>query len=151
MRSHPTPLHPVITADPFTKWGVDFIDCNPNLAGGHQHIIVAVDYFNKSLKTILQKTVSQSNSDWHIMLYLALWAYRTSVKTATNFSPFLLVHGVESILPVECEIPSLKLKVELLPDTSDLDRRLVHLEILDEQCRDAFTTIEENKKRVKVQ
>ena len=42
------------------------------------------------------------------------------------------MHGVESIFPVECEIPSLKLAVELLPDTSPLDERLVHLEQLDE-------------------
>jgi hypothetical protein len=66
------------------------------------------------------------------MLYPALWAFRTSVKTATDFSPFQLVHGVESILPVECKIPSLKLTVELLPNTLDLERRLVHLESLDE-------------------
>jgi hypothetical protein len=84
------------------------------------------------------------------MLYPTLWAYRTSVKTATSFSPFQLVHGVELILPIECKIPSLKLAVELLPDTSDLERRLVHLEILDEQHLDAFTAIEANKKRVKV-
>jgi hypothetical protein len=58
---------------------------------------------------------------------------------------------VESILPIECEIPSLKLAVELLPDTSDLERCLIHLESLDEQHRDAFTDIEANKKRVKVQ
>jgi transposase InsO family protein len=92
---------------------------------------------NKSLKTILQKNVSQSKSDWDIMLYPALWAYQTSVKTATGFSPFQLVHGVDSILPIECEIPSLKLVVALLPDTSDLERCLVHLESLDEQHRDA--------------
>jgi hypothetical protein len=47
MRSHPTPLHPVITVGPFTKWGVDFVDCNPTSVGGHQHIIVAIDYFTK--------------------------------------------------------------------------------------------------------
>jgi transposase InsO family protein len=80
-----------------------------------------VETINKSLKTILQKIVSQSNSNWHIMLYPALWAYRTLVKTTTGFSPFQLVHGVELILPIECEIPSLKLAVELLPDTSDLE------------------------------
>jgi hypothetical protein len=85
------------------------------------------------------------------MLYPALWAYRTSVRTSTIFSPFHLVHGVESILPVECQIPSLKLAVDLLPDTLDLERRLVHLESLDEKCRDAFTAIKENKKCVKVQ
>ena len=41
------PLHPIITIDPFTKWGVDLMDCNPASAGGHHHIIVVVDYFMK--------------------------------------------------------------------------------------------------------
>ena len=85
------------------------------------------------------------------MLYLALWAYRTVVKTATSFSPYQLVHGVESVLPVECEIPSLKLAIEILPNTSALEERLVHLEQLDEQCRDALVALEVNKRRVKVQ
>ena len=47
MRSKPASLHPIITAGPFTKWGLDFMDCNPALARGHHHIIVAVDYFTK--------------------------------------------------------------------------------------------------------
>jgi hypothetical protein len=80
-----------------------------------------VEAINKSLKTILQKIVSQSKFDWHIMLYPALWAYQTSVKTATRFSPFQLLHGVESILPIEYEIPSLRLAVTLLPNTFDLE------------------------------
>ena len=54
------------------------------------------------------------------------------VKTATGFSPYQLIHGVESVLPVECEILSLKLDVEILPETSALEERLVHLEQLDE-------------------
>ena len=66
------------------------------------------------------------------MLYHALWAYRTTVKTANDFSPYQLVHGLESIFPVECKIPYLKLAVELLPDTSTLEECLVHLEQLDE-------------------
>ena len=84
------------------------------------------------------------------MLYPALWAYRTAVKTATGFSPYQLVHGVDSIFPVECEIPSLKLAMELLPDTSPLEERLVHLEQLDEQRRDALVALEVNKRRIKV-
>src|SRR3990170_1786625 len=85
------------------------------------------------------------------MLYPALWDYRTTVKTTTGFSPYQLVHGVESILPVECEIPSLKLAVELLPDTSPLEEHFVDLEQLDEQHRDALVALEVNKRRVKVQ
>ena len=105
---------------------------------------------NKSLKSILERTITQSKTNWHIMLYPALWAYQTAVKTATIFSPYHLVHGVELILPVECEIPSLKLAVELLPDTSPLEESLVHLEQLDEQCRDALVALELNKRHVKV-
>ena len=41
------PLHPIITSDPFTKWGLDFMDCNLASAGGHHRIIVAVNYFMK--------------------------------------------------------------------------------------------------------
>jgi hypothetical protein len=34
-----------------------------------------VEAINKSLKTILKKTINQSKFDWNIMLYHALWAY----------------------------------------------------------------------------
>ena len=54
-------------------------------------------------------------------------------------------------MPVECEIPSLMLFIELLPDTSPLEERLVHLEQLDEQRWDALVTLEVNKHHVKVQ
>jgi hypothetical protein len=57
-----------------------------------------------------------------------------SVKTATGFSPFQLVYGMEAVLPIECQIPSLKLAVELFPDTSPLEERLLYLEQLDEKC-----------------
>ena len=67
------------------------------------------------------------------MLYPALWAYRTVVNTPTSFSPYQVIHGVESVFLVECEIHSLKLAVEILPDTSTLEERFVHLEQLDEQ------------------
>jgi hypothetical protein len=54
------------------------------------------------------------------------------LKLPLFFPPFQLVHGVELILPIECEIDSLILVVNLLPDTFNLEQRLVHLEILDE-------------------
>jgi hypothetical protein len=106
---------------------------------------------NKYLKSILQKTVTKSKSKWHVMLYPTLWEYRTTLNTSINFSLFLLVHWVDSILPIQCEIPSLKLEIELLPDTIDLEECLVNLEQLDEQHRYATSSIKENKRCVKVQ
>lgn len=47
MRAHLAPLFPVITVGPFTKWGIDFMTCNPNSAGGHHYIMVVMDYFTK--------------------------------------------------------------------------------------------------------
>ena len=85
------------------------------------------------------------------MLYPTLWEYKTIVKTSTIFSPFQLVHRVESILPIECENPCYKLAIELLPNTSELEQCIVHLEKLDEQRRDFVLAIEANKHYVKVQ
>ena len=65
------------------------------------------------------------------MFYPALWAYRTNVKTATRFSPFQRVHRVETVTSVECEIPSLKIAIHVLPNTTELEERLLHLEHLD--------------------
>eukprot|EP00253_Pinus_taeda_P036115 PITA_36115 len=60
-------------------------------------------------------------------------------------------NGLESVFPVECENPSLKLVVEILLETSSLEECLVHLEHLDEQRRDVATINESHKKRVKTQ
>ena len=58
---------------------------------------------------------------------------------------------MESILPIQCEIPSLKLYVELLPNTSAEEECLLYLMRLDETRRDATLVIEAQKKHVKAQ
>lgn len=73
-----------------------------------------------------------------------------SVKIATSFTSFQLVDGLESILTVECEIPSLKLVVELLPDTYSIEECLVHLEHLNEQHREETINNEAHKKKAKI-
>jgi hypothetical protein len=85
------------------------------------------------------------------MLFSTLWAYRTSVKFSTGFTPFHLVYGIEVILLIECEISSLKLVVELLPNTSAEEECLLYLMELDETCRDATLVIETQKKCFKSQ
>ena len=81
------------------------------------------------------------------MLFSALWDYRTSTKTTTGFTPFCLVHGIELVLPIECQIPSLHLIVELLPDTTPLEERLLQLKQTIEDRRAALQAIEAAKTR----
>ena len=61
-----------------------------------------VEAINKVLKMMLRQMVGDHKSHWHHTLFSTLWAYRTSVKTTTGFTPFQLVYGLESILPIQC-------------------------------------------------
>ena len=85
------------------------------------------------------------------MLFSSLWDYHTSTKTTTSFTPFLLVHGVESVLPIDCQIPSLHFAIELLPDTSPLEEWLLQLEQTIEDRRASLQAIEVAKTQSKIQ
>ena len=95
--------------------------------------------------------VGENKTSWHLQLFSALWAYRTSVKTSSGFTPFQLVYGIEAILPIECEIPSLKLKVELLPLTSSKEEWFLYLSKLDKTRRDVALINEAHQKQIKSQ
>ena len=59
----------------------------------------------------------------------ALWAYRITVRTPTQATPYSLVYGTEAILPLEVEIPSLR--VALQYKTTDEERKRIRLDELD--------------------
>jgi len=67
----------------------------------------------------------------------------------TRFTPFHLVYSLEATLPIECEIPSLKLAVELHPNTSPEEEWFIYLERLDETCLIVAMVIEAKKKHLK--
>jgi len=85
------------------------------------------------------------------MLFSVLWAYRTTVKTSTGFTPFQLVYDLEAVLPIECEILSLQMAIELLPATSEEERHLLYLAQLDENRRDVALANEAHAKCIKAQ
>ena len=58
---------------------------------------------------------------------------------------------MEVVLPIECEIPSLKLAIGLLLETTPMEEWLLYLEKLDEQSHDAVTANEVYKTCVKAQ
>ena len=67
---------------------------------------------------MLEKLVGKHKLNWHLQLFLELWDYQTSLNIATSFTPFQLIYGLEAVLPSECEIPSLNLAIEPIPNTS---------------------------------
>ena len=43
---------------------------------------------------------------------MALWAYRMSIHTPTRATPFSLTYGVEAVLPLEVDIPLLRVSLK---------------------------------------
>ena len=73
-----------------------------------------VDAVDKNIKKILVK-MTDTYKDWQEYLPFALCTYRTFVCTSTSATLHSLVYGMKVILPVEVEIPSLRIlsKTEL--------------------------------------
>ncbi|XP_070010775.1 uncharacterized protein [Nicotiana sylvestris] len=90
--------------------------------------------FNKTLCNLLKKVVSKSKRDWHDRTEEDLWAYRTTYRTPTQVTPYSLIYGVEDVLPLERQIPSLRLAIqEWIIDEENARLRLAELEALDEK------------------
>ena len=70
-----------------------------------------VEAANKNINKIIQKMIV-SYKDWHEMLPFVLHGYQTLVRTSTVATPFLLVYGMEVVLPFEVEVPSLRILAE---------------------------------------
>lgn len=82
--------------------------------------------------------VNDVGKDWHVQLNLALWAYKTSIQTPTGATPYSLVYGSEAIIPLEEEIPSLRVSLKgLIPNEEYRVSRLHELELLDEKRQHA--------------
>ena len=63
---------------------------------------------NKVLIGILEKMVREKPGMWHLKLNEALWAYRTSPRSATRTTPYTLTYGHDAMLLIELSINSLR-------------------------------------------
>ncbi|KAG9458863.1 hypothetical protein H6P81_003371 [Aristolochia fimbriata] len=99
--------------------------------------------FNKTLCKILKKTVAGNKKDWHERLGEALWAYRITYRTPTESTLYSFVYGVEAVLPLEIQIPSLRVSLrEGLTEEENVRLRLQELESLDEKRLEAQQRLE---------
>ena len=99
--------------------------------------------FNKTLGSFLKKVVSKKKRDWHERIKEALWAYRTTFRTPTQATPYPLVYGMEAVLPLERQIPSLQIAIqEGLTGEENAKLRLQELKALDEKRLEAQQRLE---------
>ena len=93
-----------------------------------------VEAANKNIKEIIRKMVN-TYKYCHEMLPIALHGYHTSVGTSTYATPFSLVYGMEAVLPVEVEILSLRVLMEIkLEEAEWVQTRLDQLNLIEEKC-----------------
>ena len=100
---------------------------------------------------MLQPMIGVHKLNWNFILYSSLWAYQTSVRNAIGFTTFQLVYGLKAILPIQCEISSLKLVVDLLLDTYPEEKSVFNLICLNETHREAALANEAHKICIKAQ
>ncbi|XP_075074603.1 uncharacterized protein LOC142162179 [Nicotiana tabacum] len=99
--------------------------------------------FNKTLGKLLKKVVAKNKRYWDERIGEALWAYRTTYRTATQATPYFLVYGVEAVLPLEQQIPSFRIAIqEGLTSEENAQLRLAELEALDGKRLEAQQKLE---------
>jgi len=112
-----------------TKWKIKHLNSSPY----RPKMNGAVEAANKNLKKIIQKMVV-TYKDWHEMLPYALHVYRTTVRTSTNATPYSLIYGMEAVMPLEVEIPSLWILKDAELDEPEWARlRFEQLNLIDER------------------
>ena len=67
------------------------------------------------------------------------------MKTSTSFTSFHLIHSIELVIPIKCEISTLHNVLNILPDTTPMEQHLLHLECLNEDQRDFLQHNESHK------
>eukprot|EP00253_Pinus_taeda_P022371 PITA_22371 len=70
---------------------------------------------------------------------------------AINKVRVTIIQQIIVVLPIECEIPSLQLAIELLPTTSEEEKHFLYLAQLDDNRCTTALAIETHAKRIKAQ
>ncbi|XP_060211870.1 uncharacterized protein LOC132639444 [Lycium barbarum] len=93
----------------------------------------AVEAANKNVTKILRKMID-NYKDWYEQLPYALLGYRTTARTSTVATPYLLVYGTEVVIPAKAEIPSLRIMQEAeFDDVECIHKSYEQLSLKDEK------------------
>ena len=75
-----------------------------NTSSYHPQTDGLVERFNRTLTSMLAKTVEKDERNWDHRLPYVLFAYRTSLQESTRESPFHLLYGRDARLPTEAAL-----------------------------------------------
>ncbi|XP_060190562.1 uncharacterized protein LOC132619783 [Lycium barbarum] len=93
----------------------------------------AIEAANKNIKRIFRK-MTDNHKGWHEKLPYALLGYRTTTRTSTGGTPYLLVYGTKVVILAEVEIPSLRIIQEAKLDNVEWVRaHYEQLALIDER------------------
>jgi hypothetical protein len=105
---------------------------------------------NWEIKTILEKTVRKSRSDWSHKLNDTLWAYRTAFKNPMGMSPYKMVYCKSFHLPMELENKAYWAIKNLNYDyKSTEEKRLLDIHALDKLRNQAYENARIFKENIK--
>lgn len=108
----------------------------------------AAEAANKNIGQIPRK-MTDTYRDWPEKFSLALWGYRTSIRTSTGATPYSLVYGMEAVLPVELEVPSLRVALESeIPKAGWTRGRFEQLNLIEEQRMKALHHTQGSQRRI---
>ncbi|XP_050211577.1 uncharacterized protein LOC126661754 [Mercurialis annua] len=93
--------------------------------------------------------IEENPRQWHVFLSEAVWANRTSQKSATGTSPFRLVYGYDAMLPMELTVTSTRRRYQSELSKDDyFDKMVIDSLDLDEERLTALDHLEAQKRRV---
>ncbi|XP_074328162.1 uncharacterized protein LOC141666078 [Apium graveolens] len=124
VRQHLERLTSISSPIPFAIWGMDILGPFP-VASGKRKLIVFKEYCNDNIIELrfisiahpqangqaeianriildgLKKRAESPRNTWVDEFLAILWAYHTTYKDITKATPFMLVYGAETVVPLE--------------------------------------------------
>ncbi|GFS40548.1 hypothetical protein Acr_00g0069240 [Actinidia rufa] len=105
---------------------------------GHPQANGQVKVTNRTILRNLKARLERSKSEWAEDLPRVLWAYHTTSRIPTGETPYSMVFGTESVIPVEIGMPNFRTS-NFDKESNEVELRL-NLDLLEEKKREGRAT-----------
>ncbi|XP_074342208.1 uncharacterized protein LOC141679668 [Apium graveolens] len=85
---------------------------------------------NKIIKHTLKTKLEERKGNWPEELPKVMWSYKTTPRSTTGETPFMLTYGYEAMVPVEVSTGSLR-RDRYTEEDAEVNQML-HLDLLEE-------------------